>query len=441
MHEQIQSREMNLTTNGFPKEITLSGADCFFLSMEKHYEKYGSSGNACHLLISPSVKISKDILQKKIAEFPIFNWLSKIELNRGTFFGIPKWEYNSEKKSTLQIKEIIDHAEGLPAEVVNAGIFLKDSCLFKFSVVYRKNGDTDLVFSWHHILMDARGAETLMKLLGGEIKEEKVNYFPEKEKKMNAFKAFYILHFSKEFIKRSSKKPLVQLVEKKPDYIPTSLYHVLELSEEQTTQLDKRALENGAKVSKGSFFLASTTKAINDWLLSKGNKVGSFWIPIPQNRRPRGSYGPVISNLQAFMFYRIPRERALNLKGCTEFITTQMFDLIRHKRPDDYAVMSGLLRRLPSDFYYWLIKGPAEGSVASFLYSDPGVNDFKTFMGQPIKNVTNYPPGTFPPGLMTIYERFNGKQKIVINYTLQVVSKEDLSILENNLLKELLGDR
>jgi hypothetical protein len=99
-----------------------------------------------------------------------------------------------------------------------------------------------------------------------------------------------------------------------------------------------------------------------------------------------------------------------------------------------------LLRRLPSDFYYWLIKGPAEGSVASFLYSDPGVNDFKTFLGEPIKNITNYPPATFPPGFMTIYERFNGKQKIVINHTLQVVSKEDLSILENNLLKELLGD-
>lgn len=118
-----------------------------------------------------------------------------------------------------------------------------------------------------------------------------------------------------------------------------------------------------------------------------------------------------------------------------------MFDLIRNKRPDDYAVMSGLLRRLPPDFYYWLIKGPAGGSIASFLYSDPGENDFKTFFGNTINNVTNYPPCTFPPGLMTIYERFNGKQKIVINYTLQLVSKEDLSILENNLLKELLGDR
>ena len=440
MHEQIQSREMNLNSSDFPKEIMLSGADCFFLAMEKHYEKYKQAGNVCHLLISPSVKISKETLQEQITKFPIFDWLCKVELNR-TLFGIPKWRYNAEKKNALQIRELATSEQGLPPELVNEGIFLNDDCFLKFTILHRKNGDTDLVFSWHHILMDAQGAETLMKLLGGEIKEEKVKFFPEKEKKMNAFKAFYILHFSKEFIKKSSKKPLVQLVKKERDYMPDSFYHVLELSEEQTLQLDKRALENGAKVGKGSFFLASTTKAINDWLVTKGNKTGTFWIPIPQNRRPRGSYGPVISNLQAFMFYRIPREKTLKLKTCTEFITSQMFDLIRHKRPDDYAVMSGLLRRLPSDFYYWLIKGPAGGSVASFLYSDPGVNDFKTFFGQPIKNITNYPPATFPPGFMAIFERFNGKQKIVINHTVQVVSKEDLSILENNLLKELLGNQ
>src|SRR5206468_2617709 len=110
-----------------------------------------------------------------------------------------------------------------------------------------------------------------------------------KEKTMNFFKAFYILHFSKEFIKKSSKKPLVQLVSGEPDYTPTSLYHILELTEEQTKQLDQRAIENGAKVGKGSFFLACTTKAINEWLTSKGNKTGTFWIPLPQNRRPRGS--------------------------------------------------------------------------------------------------------------------------------------------------------
>jgi hypothetical protein len=432
---------MNSEPAVFPKQIPLSSADCFFLAMEKQYEKNGRSGNVCHLLISTSQKISKESIIEKISSLPILDWLSKIELKKNFPFDIPKWEYNSKKIVNIPVNEITSPDQGLPLEVVHEGIFLKDPCLFKFTIVHKGNGDTDLVFSWHHILMDARGAETLMKLLGGDLSEDKVKFFPDKEKKLNIFKRLYTLHFSKEFIKKSSKKPLVHLVSEKPDYIPTSLYRVLELTEEQTLQLDKRALENGAKVSKGSFFLACTTKVINEWLIAKGNKIGTFWIPIPQNRRPRGRYGPVVSNLQSFMFYRIPREKTLNLKSCVEFITNQMFDLIRHKHPDDYAVMSGLLRRLPSDFYYWLIKGPAGGSIASFLYSDPGENDFKTFFGQPVKNVINYPPCTFPPGLMTIYERFNGKQKIVINYTLQLVSKEDLSILENNLLKELLGDR
>ncbi len=432
---------MNISSTNFPKEVILSGADCFFLAMERHYEKFGNAGNVCHLVISIESIITKETLQKKIAEFAIFDWLSKIELNRGTLFGKPKWVYNKDKKCALQINELtVPTTDNLPLEIVNKGIFLKDPCLFRFTIINRENGTTDLVFSWHHILMDAQGAETLLKLMGGEIVEEKIKYFPEKEKKINPLKAFYILHFSKEFIKKTSKLPLVQIVTKRPDYMPESNYSVLELTEEQTKHLDKRALENGAKISKGSFFLACTTKAINDWLITKNNTTGAFWIPIPQNRRPRGSYGPVISNLQAFMFYRIPREKTALLKSCTEFITSQMFDLIRHKRPDDYAIMSNLLRRLPSRFYYWLIKGPAGGSMASFLYSDPGVNVFNSFLGHKVSDITNYPPGTFPPGLMTIFERFNGKQKIVINYTLQIVSKEDLRILENNLLKELLGD-
>ena len=432
---------MTISSTIFPKEVTLSGADCFFLAMERHYEKFGNAGNVCHLLISVDSTITKAQLNSKIAEFKIFDWLSKIELRRNIFFGKPKWVYNKDKKCALQINELVDTKnEKLPLEIINMGIFLRDPCLFRFTIIHRDNGTTDLVFSWHHILMDAQGAETILKLMGGEITESKVRYFPEKEKKINPVKAFYILHYAKEFIKKTAKQPLVQLVSKRPDYIPISNYSVLELSEEQTKVLDKRALENGAKISKGSFFLACTTKAINDWLISKNNSNGAFWIPIPQNRRPRGTYGPVISNLQAFMFYRIPRDKITVLKNCTEFITKQLFDLIRSKRPDDYAIMSNFLRRLPSSFYYWLIKGPAGGSMASFLYSDPGVNVFNSFLGHKVTDITNYPPGTFPPGLMAIFERFNGKQKIVLNYTLQIVSKEDLRILENNLLKELLGD-
>ncbi len=430
---------MKISPSNFPAQINLSGADCFFLAMESHYEKYGTAGNVCHLLISLDGTLNKEFLKSKIDAFAIFNWLSKIELNRGIFFGLPRWEYHEEKESIIPIEEIASDEDGLPTEIINKGIFLKDPCFFRFTIIFHKNGKTDLVFSWHHVLMDAQGAETLLRLVGGEIPEEKVKYFPEKEKKINIFKAMYTLHFSKEFVKKSSKKPLVQLVSDKPDYVPVSKYHVLELTEEETKQLDKRAFENGAKVSRGSFFLACTTKVVNEWLVSKGNTKGTFWIPTPQNRRPRGGYGPVISNLQAFMFYRIPREKTSNLKACTEFITTQMFDLIRHKRPDEYAVMSGLLRRFPSRFYYWLIKGPAGGSMASFLYTDPGVNEFKSFLDLTVQNVTNYPPVTFPPGFMMVYERFNGKQKIVINYTLQIISKEDLSILENDLRKELLG--
>jgi hypothetical protein len=432
---------MSINQTNFPKQVILSGADCFFLAMENHYEKFGKSGNVCHLMISIGGNISKELLEKRISEFKIFDWLSKIELKRGTFFGIPKWEYNPEKKSSILINELSNAPEGLPQEIVMEGIFLKDPCLFKFTLVPRHKNQTDLFFSWHHILMDAQGAETLMKLIGGEIPEEKVKYFPEAEKKINPFKAFYILHFSKEFIKKTSKKPLVQLVQKKPDYTPIYNYKVIEFTETQTALLDKRAVDNGAKIGKGSFLLACTTKAINEWLISKDNTTGAFWIPVPQNRRPRGTFGPVISNLQAFMFYRIPREKTALLKTCTEFITAQMFDLIRHKRPDDYSIMSNLLRRLPSSFYYWLIKGPAGGSMASFLYSDPGVNTFKNFLGSPVRDITNYPPGTFPPGLITIFERFNGRQKIVLNYTLQIVSTEDLSILEKKLLKELLGDQ
>lgn len=428
---------MNKGTAQFPSEILLSGADCFFLAMEQHYERNGNSGNVCHLVISPEAIITKEILQKKITEFPIFEWLSKIELDRGFFFGIPKWVFNPHKKSEIRILELEASSDALPEEVFRNGIFLKDPCLFRFTIL-KRGGRTDLVFSWHHILMDAQGAETLLKLMGGEISEEKVKFFPDPEKKINPVKAYITLHFSKEFVKKSSKKPLVQIVTKTPDYIPVTKYHVLEFTEEETRQLDKKALESGAGVSKGSFYLASTTKVLNEWLTSKGNTKGTFWIPVPQNRRPRGTYGPVISNLQGFMFYRIPREKTLDLKSCTQFITAQMFDLIRHKRPDDYAVMSNILRRLPAGFYYWLIKGPAGGSVASFLYTDPGVNEFKTFLGQPVKNITNYPPGTFPPGFMTIYERFNGKQKIIINYTEQIVSPQDLSILESKLRSELL---
>jgi len=435
----FKSYSMSENQDTYPREVILSGADCFFLAMEDHYKKYGTSGNICHLMITLDSSLSLSELSEKLDSIEIFNWLSNIELDRGGFMGLPKWIHIPNKKNAVIISEIYSESKILPDEIVQNGFYLDADQLFKFTLIQHTDSTSSLVFSWHHILMDARGAETLMRLLAGEISENVITFFPKVEKRMNFFKAFYILHFSKEFVKKTSRKPLVELISKKPNYIPVSKYHILKLSKEQTDKLDKRTRENGGTLSKGSFYLACTTKAINDWLVSKGNTKGAFWIPVPQNRRPKGGYGPVISNLQAFMFYRIPREKLSNLKSCAEFITSQMIELIRHKRPDDYAVMSNLLRRLPSKFYYWLIKGPAGGSTASFLYTDPGVNVFNTFMGRKLTDITNFPPATFPPGLITVFERFNGQQKIIINHTLQIVNKEDLAILEDNLLKELLG--
>ena len=423
----------------FPETVLLSGADCFMLALEQHSSKFSATGNVCHMVLDLQGKLDESTLRSNIEKLNIFNWLSSIKLERGGLGKIPFWKKTAEKNTIEIISLQTDHFE-LPESIINFHIPLNASCLFRFYLIGRPDENTTLVFSWHHILMDAHGAETLIKYLGEEISLENIDgFFPAAEKEIPFSEQWKKMWISKKFVEETAQTPLAEMMEKSPAYMPDHSYKVITFSEEETLRIDKNAELNGAKFGKGAFNLASAARAVSPLLETKKDGNGAIWIPVPQNKRLKGGYGPVVSNPISFLFYRITKDQLKDLKSCTESLTSQLFHQIKIKAPADYSVMSNLLRRIPSWLYYQMLKGPGGGVVASFLFTDPGATDFKTFMGMTVKDFVSFPPNTFPPGLTIVFQRFNKKQKILINFTKQVISHQELQNLENHFRKDLLG--
>src|SRR5262245_49405183 len=76
-----------------PKKVTLSGADCFHLVLDKHAQKHGAGGNVMRKVFYFSRSLSFEKIDKLLKSSPVIHWLCNISLKEGILFQKPYWEY------------------------------------------------------------------------------------------------------------------------------------------------------------------------------------------------------------------------------------------------------------------------------------------------------------------------------------------------------------
>src|SRR5690606_24608921 len=151
---------------------------------------------------------------------------------------------------------------------------------------------------------------------------------------------------------------------------------------------------------------------------------GNFWIPVPQDKRKKGSLWPVVGNHLSFLFYRVSSDDLNSIKTAVATFNTQMIKQIKKGIPQAYDFLISYLRRIPTPLYYYWIKGPKGKSLSSFLFTVAADHprDLDEFEGLPIKNVISLPPSTYPPGLTFAFMKFKNRLQIAVLYYDEVVS-------------------
>lgn len=421
----------------------MSGADWFMLAMDPHMVKNKSVGNVCRFALFLNGRLDEHFLRKRLAEKNVFDWISRLTIKKGLPFQLPYWE-SGKINPIIQLHIHAHDTEEIPDSIFQRDILVTQSPLFQIDIINRPGFKSSFIFSWHHILMDGRGAGMLLRYLSGDIDFLDSSCLSPAESSRRSFVYNWNnMIKAKDFLKESSRKPLATFLEGKPSVQPNAHYRVYKFTHEETQTINENALKHGSRFGKSPYYLAITSRAAHQILIKRGQSEFPFWVPVPQDERLRGASGPLITNQLSFIFYRIPRKNLETIRGAVQIITSQMVGQIREQVPKKYATMMDWFRRMPLKPYYQLIKGPAGGSIASFLFSvaAESPNEFKKLFGLEVEDAINFPPNTYPPGLTVVFMHFHGCLKIIMTYIEESISSSEIILFEKMLIKDLLdGD-
>jgi hypothetical protein len=420
--------------------ILLTEADCFMHTLEeRHINKSGMSTNICHYLLELEGKFNADTFIPKINANADILWLASLAPYKSLPLSLPVWR---KKKDIKEIK-IYKHEsdELIPEVIINRGMH-EDEAHICFDIVYRSEGNTALIFSWHHLLMDGYGVVLLLKQLTDKADAPLHHIVNDKAKAGLSFHHLANATRAKFFVDRISRKPLTSIDPPESINNRRQKVRIIKFTVEESTSIDKRGPKLGAQFGRSPVYLASAARGVKQLLEGKDISINDFWIPVPKDKRLKGAEGPLLGNHLSFLFYRLKVSDLNSLKATVGSVNQQMRDQIKSGISNDYDILMKFLRRTPTPLYYYWIKGPQGGSLASFLFTVAAdhPDDFLKFEGHAIKDAWSFPSGIYPPGLSFAFMRFRNHLHIMINYFEEVISEKEIDSLETHMRKDLLSD-
>jgi NRPS condensation-like uncharacterized protein len=419
--------------------ILLTPADCFMHTLEKHMigQAEGST-NVCHYLLELNGRLDAEKFQQQVNQVPELTWLSSLEPNKANAVAIPQWTV-SKKPGDVPVQ--VHHSDDLmPEEILNQKIKPEDHQL-NFDLVYRSNGTTGLIFSWHHLIMDGYAVVLLLKQLATAGLEKLNDVIDQHPQEILGLKQLGNAARAKFFIDRISRRPLSSIAPKRKLTAQYQKVKTIRFSPKETSLLDKLGLAVGARFGRSPLYLAASARSIYHVLQRRGVILKDFWIPVPKDLRKKGAEGPLLGNHTSFLFYRLKPKELESFPATVQSINNQMMNQVKSGIANDYDILMRYLRRTPTPLYYFWIKGLRGGTLASFLFTVAADHpqDFLTFQDHAIQDAWSFPSGVYPPGLSFAFMRFQGSLQLMLNYFQGVISEEEAEQILTSIKADLFS--
>lgn len=412
----------------------LSGADYFMLAMEKHVQKQAGPGYVCRFAMTLSGTLSREKLQQHINASEHFQLLQRVYLHYPAV-GPARWKLRR-TPVVFPIFEQKQDKEEVPVEILERDIPLEAEALCEFDLIHIDSDKTILIFSWHHLLMDGFGANKLLESLKESYQEDQKNFFP-KEEKEGLWNQWKQLVFTKDWLREISVDPLVKIKAAKNSF--KTGYLISQLNEQEHQQVEKAMKQYSKGLVSTPYYLACAAKAYQSELGERYSK-GDFFVPMPTETRKKGARGPVLTNQHSMLFFRMQRDQISNKATLVYSIGQQFFEQVRQRLPQQYAAMIRMLRLIPTWFYYRLIQRPNGDGIASFIFSQsPAPDNLQNFMGHQLLDATALPPNTAPPGISFQIMTFEGRLKLVLQYSENCFTKDQAQRMIKRYKQELLN--
>lgn len=425
----------------WPNKLQLNGSDYFQLLLDRHYRQHGLLGNVSRFAVKVKGRLDVKQLECSVNNSTMLRWLYSLRLERRLLFQLPQWKQVKEAcPIPVSIYEVFHEDHSIPRHFFEMDIQPYTDPPFRLDLIYHQDIQTTFLFTWSHVLMDAQGAEILICHLGNAIRNSQVQFLAQKNEMLPIMIQAQHAVKVRDFMFNGQETDISLLTEKNENK-HANRYYLVRFSEVETEQIAARGRCLGIRLGRSPLLLAATMRSFHKLLKRKGATNHNIYVPVPQNQRKKGAFGPVVSNQVSYLFYRLFPCHLEDMQRTVNSIGQQMIDQMRGGIPASFSIMMGLLRRLPLWLYSHIIKSPTKGTLASFFFSDTGktLDDFTFFCGLPVNDAVHYPPNSNHPGFTIIFMGFQKKLQVIIAHTEATMNEEDLSIFEAALRKNLFG--
>jgi len=420
------------------KKVYLTEGDCFMLALEKkHLQHSGISNNTCRYLITVEGTVAHKEFRKKINANREITWLASLVPEKKFPLSVPRWRMWGEPTA---IPVLTHHSEDvIPPEILARKISIDSPPCLTFDIIYRRDGKTTLLFSWHHLLMDGHGAILLLSQIARDLTTSPPYLFDQYTPAILGFRSFWQAARAKFFVDRISRKPLAGIMDLSRKIGNAQKIRLLQFSKEETMRMDEHALRLGAQFGRSPFYLTCAVRTVFSILRKRRIEIHDFWIPVPRNQRKSGARGPVLGNHLAFLFYRINKLHLDSFQACVSSINAQTKQQIRSGMTTAYDLLTRFLRRTPLPLYYFWIKGPKGKSLASFLFTVAAdhPDELSHFDGHPVIEALSVPSNIYPPGLTFAFMHFHGRLQLMVLYFDGLLYDGEIGDLESQIRHEL----
>jgi hypothetical protein len=422
-----------------PQRLPLNGSDYFQLFLDRHHRATGPLGNVSRFAVYLDKLPDPSALESHINGHPLLCWLHNLRLKTGWPFQLPRWQQKQGPPVAIPLRLFMTDLSPreLPEIIWSTDLRAKSEAPFRFDLVSYSSGQAALVFSWNHILMDARGAELLVRQLG--LPNTDAQYFAPPEPPLPLMESLQHARKVKDFLLDGTRiKPA--LLTGRPTR-ERNCFHIIDFTAAESRQVEANCQKYLARFGKSPVLLAATLRAYQHILDGTASAEQQFWVPIPQDQRRKGVAGPVIGNQVSYLFYRLRSPHLGGLQTAVDEISAQMVSQMRAGIPKSYHIMMELVRRMPLGLYSYITKSPTQGMLASLFFSDTGhtLDDFTDFAGCAVTDAIHYPPSAGIPGFTTIFMSVQNRLRAVIGYTADSAGADKPLRFERFLRNDLLG--
>lgn len=439
-----------------PRNLPLTGGDYFILALDHQMRRSGLPGNICRLMVDLDGSLNVDLLRSAIDATGLGHSLGGMRLSRRMPFSAPHWRLDGSRG----IIPIMEHRTGgmenpeYPRSIggITRLFGPRKTPLLGFDLFHGDNDQTTLVLTWHHGLMDAHGAELFLRLIdhhsarydepakrgGGDIKvilpDHRPPWWTQPAKRWRFARRSLFL------IDKVCRPPIASVGASSSGAANGNRYHRIIFTEEESRRIDWACDRAGAGFQRSLYFLAAAMRAFHRVRLVNGGGDGAYVVPMPLDCRKRCSRGPLLSNQVSFLFFRADPEQLESLPKLIRSLSQQMMEMIRCEASTSFATALDFFRHIPLPVYSRLIGGPTGGKMASFYFSDTGLNlhGMDTFLRRSITDLIHLAPVPMPPGLGIITGRFRERLYLILSWVSPCLNPDEQQLMAASLSHDLL---